>query len=57
MKYARVVFEEEIAEDVQMLEIADVLKASIRNWLKILEKESMNALDDVEISNYPYERF
>lgn len=57
MKYARVVFEEEIAEDVQMLEIADVLKASIRNWLKILEKEPMNALDDVEISNYPYERF
>lgn len=55
-KFARVVFEEEIPEDAQLTEIVDVLKTSIKNFLKQLEEEPLAALGDVEISEYPYER-
>lgn len=55
-KFARVVFEEEIPEDAQIPEIIETLKTSIKNWLKFLEDEPLKALEDVEMSNCPYER-
>lgn len=55
-KFARVVFEEEIPEDAQIPEIIETLKMSIKNWLKFLEDKPLEALEDVEMSNCPYER-
>jgi DNA replication protein DnaD len=56
VRYARLVFEEEVQEDLLPEKIADRLKTSIRNWLKVLEEDLHGALEDIEISEYPYER-
>lgn len=56
VRYARLVFEEEVQEDLLPEKIADRLKTSIRDWLKYLEEDLHGALEDIEISEYPYER-
>jgi len=55
VKYARVVFEVEIQEDLLPEKMADRLKTCIKNWLKYLEEDMRSAFEDVEISEYPYE--
>lgn len=50
VKYARLVFEEEIEDDASPLEAMIAILKSIKNWL--LQPNE----NDVEISSYPYER-
>lgn len=56
VRYARLVFEEEIQEDLLPDKITEKLKMCIENWLKFLKENPREALEDVEISQYPYER-
>ena len=56
-KFARLVFEETVSDSLVRPDIIiDRLKASIVNWLKYLEENPMGAFEDIEISEYPYER-
>lgn len=50
VKHARLVFEEEIADDATHLEAMMALLKSIKNWL--LQPNE----NDIEISSYAYER-
>ncbi len=49
-KYARIVFEEEISDDMTLEDALTIVLKNIKN------SPSFLTADDVEISEYPYER-
>lgn len=51
VKYARLVFEEEIPDGTTGKEIVEKMKECIENYTK----DGVN-IDDIEISDYPYMR-
>lgn len=56
-KFARLVFEVKVSDPLTRPDIIiDRLKTSIVNWLKYLEENPRGALEDIEISEFPYER-
>lgn len=55
-KFVRLVFEEEVPDDAQIPEMMNMLVTSIENWLKHAKDSPIDAFEDIEISEYPYER-
>ena len=56
VKYARIVFEEEIPDDATPEDALRILLKSAENYSRIVLSGDHPSTEDVEISDYPYER-
>lgn len=56
VKYARMVFEEEIPDNATPEDALRVLSKSMKNYLDIILSGDHPSTEDLEISEYPYKR-
>jgi hypothetical protein len=56
VKYARMVFEEEIPDDATPEEALRILSKSMKSYLDIILSGDHPSTEDLEISEYQYER-